>query len=399
MDASLYENHTNSSLLYAEETLLERYNRYVQVLILFILAVLGFFLNIVIIITLYNRHRNGSAYSNIDLLIFHLTISDLLVAGFCCLTDAAWKMTYSWLAGDLMCRIIKHMQMFSLYASTFIVVCISLDRCIAIVNPIPRFDSQTTVKVLIRSAWLLAFVCGLPQILIFRVEKAPFTVDDKELFQCVTHGAYSEEWQETAYVVFTFFVIFAIPLLIITLSYTLIFIRLNNKTLIGVQRKSELNRIHSDTSTTGRYRVSTMKRAKKNALWISLLVIVTFVICWAPYHFAMIYFVMISHAHTTDSADIINTFQHIFFFGMSTSILNPILYGAFHFVRKKQGSRESRDDRGRRRSSNLENHNLGKNGCNGNGWNYTETELSLASSYRPSSQRVRNFHRSRNANT
>lgn len=128
MDASLYENLTNSSLMYAEETPLERYNRYVQVLILFILAVLGFFLNIVIIITLYNRHRNGSAYSNIDLLIFHLTISDLMVAGFCCLTDAAWKMTYSWLAGDLMCRIIKHMQMFSLYASTFIVVCISLDR-------------------------------------------------------------------------------------------------------------------------------------------------------------------------------------------------------------------------------------------------------------------------------
>ena len=135
MNLSLIDNHSingldsgNSSLLYTDETVLEKYNRYIQVLILFVLAVLGFFLNIAIIITLYNRHRKGTSYSNIDLLILHLTISDLLVAGFCCLTDAAWKMTYSWLAGDLMCRFIKHMQMFSLYASTFIVVCISLDR-------------------------------------------------------------------------------------------------------------------------------------------------------------------------------------------------------------------------------------------------------------------------------
>ena len=61
------------------------------------------------------------------------------------------------------------------------------------------------------------------------MEKAPFILDTGEFWQCVTHGAYTEHWQETAYVLFTFVVIFAAPLLVILTCYALIFLRLNRK--------------------------------------------------------------------------------------------------------------------------------------------------------------------------
>jgi len=64
--------------------------------------------------------------------------------------------------------------------------------------------------------------------MVFRVN--PFPVEMGLNFgQCVTYGAYTAEWQEPAYVVFTFCAMFAIPFFLITASYTLIFVKIRRE--------------------------------------------------------------------------------------------------------------------------------------------------------------------------
>ena len=54
--------------------------------------------------------------------------------------------------------------MFGLYLSTYIVVIISIDRCIAILDPISKNRGPHRVKIMIGIAWILSAVFGLPQV-------------------------------------------------------------------------------------------------------------------------------------------------------------------------------------------------------------------------------------------
>lgn len=162
----------------AEETA----NRFLQVYVLFTLAAFGFVGNFTIIFVLCKKRKRERFFTNINFLILQLAISDLLVVSFCLFADALWKATYCWLAGgfffewekswllhflvagDFMCRFVKFMQMFSLYASTYVIVTISFDRAFAILCPITRFDHHNIVKRFVICAWILAVFCSIPQV-------------------------------------------------------------------------------------------------------------------------------------------------------------------------------------------------------------------------------------------
>jgi len=55
-------------------------------------------------------------------------------------------------------------EVFGLYLSTYIVVIISIDRCIAILDPISKNRGPHRVKVMIGVAWVLSAVFALPQV-------------------------------------------------------------------------------------------------------------------------------------------------------------------------------------------------------------------------------------------
>lgn len=44
--------------------------------------------------------------------------------------EIGWSITVSWEAGDAMCRIMAFFRMFGLYLSSFVIVCISIDRSV-----------------------------------------------------------------------------------------------------------------------------------------------------------------------------------------------------------------------------------------------------------------------------
>lgn len=74
---------------------------------------------------LKRRHKRPS---RIDTMLTHLAIADLLVTFLMMPMEIGWAITVSWKAGDLMCRIMSFLRTFGLYLSSFVLVCISLDR-------------------------------------------------------------------------------------------------------------------------------------------------------------------------------------------------------------------------------------------------------------------------------
>jgi len=58
----------------------------------------------------------------------------------------------------------RDVQVFGLYLSTYIIVIISIDRCMAILDPISKNRGPHRVKVMIGIAWILSAVFSMPQV-------------------------------------------------------------------------------------------------------------------------------------------------------------------------------------------------------------------------------------------
>jgi len=59
-----------------------------------------------------------------------------MVTFFCNATDVVWEMTVQWYAGNVACKLVKYIQLFGLYLSTYTVIVIAIDRCSAVLDPL-----------------------------------------------------------------------------------------------------------------------------------------------------------------------------------------------------------------------------------------------------------------------
>ncbi|KAH9633192.1 hypothetical protein HF086_017747 [Spodoptera exigua] len=86
--------------------------------------------------------------------------------------EIAWAGTVQWLAGDLMCRVMMFTRTFGLYLSSFVLICIAVDRYYAILKPL-NVTWEARVRRALIIAWVCAGLASLPQSFIFHVEEHP----------------------------------------------------------------------------------------------------------------------------------------------------------------------------------------------------------------------------------
>lgn len=72
--------------------------------------------------------RRVKSPSRIDAMLMHLALADLLVTFLTMPMEIGWAFTVQWVAGDVMCRLMSFFRTFGLYLSSFVLVCISMDR-------------------------------------------------------------------------------------------------------------------------------------------------------------------------------------------------------------------------------------------------------------------------------
>nr|AND99325.1 corazonin receptor beta [Rhodnius prolixus] len=302
-----------------------------RAIVLGVMAVISFIGNVLTIISIRSsrRRRRNQNWSAVYALILHLSVSDLLVTIFCIAGEALWSYTVAWTADNVTCKLFKFSEMFALYLSTFILVLIGLDRFVAVRYPIKAISTAKRCGRFVAGAWFLSFLLSLPQVFIFHLSKGPFY---EEFYQCVTYGFYTEPWQEQLYTTFSFVCMFMLPLLILIISYV--------STIITISQSDKMFRDESNnTSATRKLDINRRRlihRAKMKSFRISLVIVVTFIVWWTPYYTMMIIFMFLNpDKHLSEELQ-----KGIFFFGMSNSLVNPLIYGAFHLWRpsKKTGS-------------------------------------------------------------
>ncbi|KAJ8963386.1 hypothetical protein NQ318_018863 [Aromia moschata] len=235
-----------------------------------VLMVFSAIANITVLVLLVKRRRKTRINpSRINTMLMHLAIADLLVTFLMMPLEIGWAATVDWRAGDPMCRIMMFFRTFGLYLSSFILVCISIDRFYAVLKPLHLAALDRRERLMLVGAWIGAVLCSLPQMAIFHVEAHP---NITWYYQCVTYNVFPSYAHELTYYVFGMVMMYALPLLVIIYSYASI--------LIEIFRRTR-NSAGADSIT--RSSLPFLGKAKIRTLKMTIIIVFVFFVCWTPY--------------------------------------------------------------------------------------------------------------------
>lgn len=83
--------------------------------------------------------------------------------------QVGWRITVEWQAGNLACKVFLFARAFCLYLSSNVLVCVSLDRCFAVIYPLRVSAARRRGKLMLSCAWCIALVYAFPQVSIFKL--------------------------------------------------------------------------------------------------------------------------------------------------------------------------------------------------------------------------------------
>ncbi|KAM8802793.1 gonadotropin-releasing hormone receptor isoform 2-T2 [Rhynchonycteris naso] len=109
------------------------------------------------------KKEKGKKLSRMKVLLKHLTLANLLETLIVMPLDGMWNITVQWYGGELLCKVLSYLKLFSMYAPAFMMVVISLDRSLAITRPLALSTSKLGQS-LIGLAWLLSSLFAGPQL-------------------------------------------------------------------------------------------------------------------------------------------------------------------------------------------------------------------------------------------
>lgn len=126
----------------------------------FILSAMG---NVTMLLILL-RNLKKTKLNRVYILLFNLNMADLMVTFFHIPKEIAHAVTVQWLAPDWLCRFSKYLDVFGIYLSSNILICMSIDRFFAIVRPLDNFKARRRVRIMVLVAWFIAAFSSLPQV-------------------------------------------------------------------------------------------------------------------------------------------------------------------------------------------------------------------------------------------
>uniref|UniRef100_A0A3Q4H0V8 Type II GnRH receptor n=1 Tax=Neolamprologus brichardi TaxID=32507 RepID=A0A3Q4H0V8_NEOBR len=287
-----------------------------RVIITFILCGISAFCNLAV---LWAARIDGKRKSHVRVLIVNLTMADLLVTFIVMPVDAVWNITVQWLAGDFACRLLMFLKLQAMYSCAFVTVVISLDRQSAILNPLAINKARKRNRIMLTVAWVMSVVLSVPQMFLFHNVTI---IHPEDFTQCTTRGSFVTHWHETAYNMFTFCCLFLLPLVIMITCYTRIFCEISRRLKKDNLPSSEMHLRCSKNN---------IPRARMRTLKMSIVIVLSFIICWTPYYLLGLWYWFFPDDL---EGKVSHSLTHILFiFGLVNACLDPLIYGLFtiHF--------------------------------------------------------------------
>ncbi|XP_011360779.1 neuropeptide S receptor isoform X1 [Pteropus vampyrus] len=294
--------------------------------VLFVFTIVG---NAIVLFSTWRRKRK----SRMTFFVTQLAVTDSFTGLVNILTDIIWRFTGDFLAPDLVCRVVRYLQVVLLYASTYVLVSLSIDRYHAIVYPMNFLQGEKQAKILTVTAWSLSFLFSIPTLIIFGKRK----LSNGEV-QCWALWPDDSYW--TPYMTIVAFLVYFIPLAIISVIYAIVI-----RTIWMKSKGHDESVISncSDGKLCTSYNRGLISKAKIKAIKYSMVIILAFICCWSPY---FLFDMLDNFGLLPDTEERFYASVIIQNLPALNSAINPLIYCAFSsslcFPRSEQRSRDSR---------------------------------------------------------
>ncbi|XP_062991068.1 vasopressin V1a receptor [Elgaria multicarinata webbii] len=291
----------------------------------FALAVLG---NSFVLLALHRTPRKKA--SRMHLFIRHLSLADLAVAFFQILPQLCWEVTHRFYGPDGLCRVVKHLQVFGMFASAYMLVVMTADRYIAVCHPLKTLQQPSRRShCMIATAWALSLVLSVPQYFIFSLSEVE---SGSEVYDCWAH--FIMPWGPPAYITWITGSIFVAPVLILATCYGFICYHIWS----NVRDKMRRQRRQRAPPRGGALRkgllltpcvssVKNISRAKMRTVKMTLVIVSAYIVCWAPYFTVQMRSVWEAHSPWLESENILITVTALL--ACLNSCCNPWIYMFF----------------------------------------------------------------------
>ncbi|KAM6986814.1 arg8-vasotocin receptor-like [Aplochiton taeniatus] len=288
--------------------------------ITFLVAVVG---NISVLLAMHITRRKPS---RMHLFMKHLSLADLVVAFFQVLPQLCWEITFRFYGPDFLCRIVKHLQVLGMYASTYMMVMMTLDRYIAICHPLQTLHQPTQrAYIMIASTWVCSLVLSVPQYFIFSLSEVH---PGSEVYDCWAH--FIQPWGVRAYITWITVGIFVIPVAVLVLCYGFIChtiwknIKYKTRNTTSAVADATKNGLIGKSSVSS---VTTISRAKLRTVKMTFVIVLAYVVCWAPFFIVQMWSVWDETFSWDDSENTYVTLSALL--ASLNSCCNPWIYMIF----------------------------------------------------------------------
>ncbi|XP_030606177.1 chemokine-like receptor 1 [Archocentrus centrarchus] len=196
----------------------------------------------------------------------NLAVADFLFTAFLPLSVTYTAMDFHWPFGKFMCKLNTTISFLNMFASVYILVVISVDRCVSVVWPVWAQNHRNVRKASYVSlgVWVVALILSAPYF-IFRDIGPSYRNED--IINCFNNFALSDDsdtfdqtelFRHLAMTLTRFLLGFVVPFTVIVSCYAVIIHRLRRNRTLASQSSRPFKIIAA--------------------------IIITFFLCWAPFH-------------------------------------------------------------------------------------------------------------------
>ncbi|XP_054034592.1 vasopressin V1a receptor [Dryobates pubescens] len=277
--------------------------------------------------------RTPRKASRMHLFIRHLSLADLVVAFFQVLPQLCWEVTHRFHGPDGLCRVVKHLQVFGMFASAYMLVAMTADRYIAVCHPLKTLQQPTKRSYgMIAAAWVLSLLLSTPQYFIFSLSEVE---RGSQVYDCWAH--FIMPWGPRAYITWITGGIFVAPVLILVTCYGFICYHIwrnvRGKTRPGEEAGGG-RRAGGGGPQSGLLlapcvvsSVKTISRAKIRTVKMTFVIVSAYVVCWAPFFTIQMWSVWDQRFSWVDSENTATTVTALL--ASLNSCCNPWIYMFF----------------------------------------------------------------------
>ncbi|XP_014650966.1 PREDICTED: LOW QUALITY PROTEIN: mu-type opioid receptor [Ceratotherium simum simum] len=260
-----------------------------------IVCVVGLFGNFLVmyVIVRYTKMKTAT-----NIYIFNLALADALATSTLPFQSVNYLMG-TWPFGTILCKIVISIDYYNMFTSIFTLCTMSVDRYIAVCHPVKALDFRTprNAKIVNVCNWILSSAIGLPVMFMATTKYRHGSID------CTLTFSHPTWYWENLLKICVFIFAFIMPVLIITVCYGLMILRLKSVRMLSGSKEKDRN----------------LRRITR----MVLVVVAVFIVCWTPIHIYVIIKALVTIPETTFQTV---SWHFCIALGYTNSCLNPVLY-------------------------------------------------------------------------